>query len=67
MFAWRTMLQRLSMAVLGFVLARYIPSRTLRRVLRVTVIPALVAFVLQRVQRARGRRPDNKTSPAALR
>jgi uncharacterized membrane protein YfcA len=67
MFAWRTMLQRLSMAVLGLVLARYIPSRTLRRVLRVTVIPAVVAFVLQRVQRARGRRPDNKTSPAALR
>jgi hypothetical protein len=46
----RRALKRGGMFLAGLILARFIPSRRLRRVLLLTVVPAAVGFVLDRVR-----------------
>jgi hypothetical protein len=56
----RRLLQRTGVLVAGFVLSRYIPNRALRRLLLLTVLPAVVAFAFERAQRIRGAtHPEN--------
>jgi hypothetical protein len=43
-----TLLGRVGIFVTGLVLARFIPNRTARRFLLLTVAPAIVAFFLER-------------------
>jgi hypothetical protein len=44
----RWLVRRVAVFVAGLVLARFIPSRTARRFLILTIVPAIVAFVLER-------------------
>jgi len=63
--AWRRVLRRGAVVVLGLVLARYVPSRGLRRLLRVTVFPAVAGFLVDQGGRAIARKPG-KVSSASL-
>jgi hypothetical protein len=54
------LLGRVGIFVTGLVLARFIPNRTARRFLLLTVAPAIVAFFLERGfgWSGRGRNPE---------
>jgi hypothetical protein len=52
----RRIVRRLAILAAGFVLARFIPSRKVRRLVILTIVPAAVTFLLERGRAYRDRR-----------
>jgi hypothetical protein len=55
-----TLLGRVGILVTGLVVARFVPNRTARRFLLLTLAPAILAFLLERGYgwSGRGRNPE---------
>ena len=52
----RRIVRRLAILTAGLVLARFIPSRKLRRLVILTIVPAAFTFLLERSRAYRERR-----------
>ena len=50
--------RRLGIFVVGLLIARFIPNRTARRLAMLTIVPAIVTFLLQRGRSFRRPHPN---------
>jgi hypothetical protein len=50
--------RRLGIFALGLLLSRFIPNRTARRLAMLTIVPAIVTFLMQRGREFRRPRPN---------